>query len=81
MTGFYRLVKFKSACSRNMSKAALYGSIRLLHYYYSGQQCAKAGIQCLWVYLLINDLLDIRLRGYDMISVLEFHVYLQFNIM
>ncbi len=42
---------------------------------------AEAGIQWLWVHILINDLLDIRFCGYDMISVLEFHVHLQFNTM
>ena len=40
---------------------------------------AKAGIQRLWVHILFNDLLDIRFRGYDMSSFLEFHVHLQLD--
>jgi uncharacterized protein YbgA (DUF1722 family) len=33
------------------------------------------------VHLLINDLLDIRFRGYDMISILEFHVHAKLYLM
>jgi hypothetical protein len=40
---------------------------------------AKAGIQWLGVLILINDLLDIRFRGYDMIIFLDFLVPLQLN--
>jgi hypothetical protein len=40
---------------------------------------AKAGNQWLGVLILINDLLDIRFRGYDMIIFLDFLVPLQLN--
>jgi len=40
---------------------------------------AKAGIQWFVVLILINDLPDIRFRGYDIISVIDFHVFLQIN--
>jgi len=47
MTVSERLFEFKSIFSLTMSKAAWYARMRHVRDYYSGQQCAEAGIQCL----------------------------------
>jgi len=39
-----------------MSKAALYGSVSELRDYYSGQQCAQARVQYLWVQIGIKTM-------------------------
>ena len=44
MTVSERLFKFKSIDSLTMSKAAWYASMRHVRDYYSGQQCAQAGL-------------------------------------
>ena len=32
------------------------------------------------LYIVFKDLLDTRFRGYDIVSILEYHVHLQFKI-
>ena len=41
---------------------------------------AKAGIQRLLGYVPFNNLLDTRMRGYDIFFILDFHVHLQLKI-
>ena len=48
MTVSERLFEFKSIGRLTMSKAAWYARMRHVRDYYSGQQCAEAGIQRLW---------------------------------
>ena len=36
---------------------------------------AEAGIQCLLFFMAFNDLLDTRFRGYDVNTILSFHVH------
>ena len=67
---FERCTLFTGYCSEKGSDTLL-SHIRVIP--------AKAGIQWLGVLMLINDLLDIRFRGYDMIIFLDFHVPLQLN--